>query len=513
MSDGFLYVSNPKSNAAVASLAVRAFVFPIIKETTHMKCNLRNTDQAVAPRQFNLCFRALVTVLTVFVFGVCEAAAANHYVRASGDVTYNGDGSSWAAATTANGAGAYKGFPSSTAYVRGDTYFFAGGSYGNFNFNTAVSGTNVVTVKKAIASDHGSDTGWVATYGSAQATFTLVSINKSYFVFDGATGGGPGSWTTGFGVKVDTSWQTSSSAYPAVFLGELTQSSTSNITVRHFEVEGDHGDGTASNGGQTNDGVASWGSQDTTISYAYIHNMGRCICIFLPSNNVVWEYTYTGLYEYVAAEHSEIASTNGGNYTFRYNIFANCQGTGGLMFNGSGAKIYGNVFFHSVNDTTWNYAGNGLIGSKDSSEPVSSVLIYNNTFYNPFSDSTGGGPQIFGFYMGTDSIAKNNLYYGKMPAAAAFAQVTHDYNQYSSLTGASAPTETNKTVTSGNPFTNAEALDFSLTANTAAGQDLGAPYNVDMFGKTRTSWTRGAIEFSTSVVTPPSNATTTIIVQ
>ena len=161
--------------------------------------------------------------------------------------------------------------------------------------------------------------------------------------------------------------------------------------------------------------------------------MGRCICIFLSSSNVVFEYTYTGKYEYVGAEHSEIASTNGGSYTFRYNIFAYCGGTGGLMFNGSGIKIYGNIFFHSTNDTSWTYAGNGLIGSKDSSEPVSNVEIYNNTFYRPYADNSSGGPQIFGFYMGTDSIAKNNLYYGQMPAAPAFTQVTHDYNQYAGL--------------------------------------------------------------------------------
>jgi Right handed beta helix region len=474
---------------------------------TYLKSNIP-TDQGVVPRKPDFLFRLAATMAGVFGFGVCQASAANHYVRASSDVASNGDGSSWASA--------YKGFPAATAYVRGDTYYFAGGNYGKFTFNTANSGTSVITLKKATASDHGTSTGWVDSYGTTQAVFSLVSINKNYFVFDGSTGGGPGSWTTGFGVKIDTSSQTNTSAYPGVFLGELTQSTTSNITVKHFEVEGNHGDGTANNGGQTNDGVASWGSQNTTISYSYIHDMGRCICIFLSSSNVVFEYNYTGKYEYVAAEHSEIASTNGGPYTFRYNVFANCSGTGGLMFNGSGAEVYGNVFFHSINDKNWGYAANGLVGSKDSSEPVKNVKIYNNTFYRPFSDNNSGGSQIFGFYMGSDSVAKNNLYYGQMPPTAAFTQVTHDFNLYAGLTAAVAPAETNKVVITTNPFKNAEGLDFNLASNTSPGQDLGAPYNVDMFGNVRTTWTRGAIEFqnggSQPVVVPPSGAVISISV-
>lgn len=452
----------------------------------------------------------------VMIFGalLSVANAATRFVRASADVSYNGDGSSWSAATSNGGPGAYKGFPSTL--VRGDTYYFAGGNYGKFIFNTPNSGTTTVTVKKATTDDHGTSSGWSDTYGSAQAVFSCVSINKDNFIFDGSTGGGPGSWKTGFGVKIDTSKQTSSSAYPGLFLGELTQSTTSNIVAKHFEVVGDGGDGTANNGGQTNDGVASWGSKNTTISYSYIHDMGRCICIFLPSDGVVWEYNYSGAYEYTAAEHSEIASTNGNNYTFRYNIFAHVEGTGGLMFNGSNQKIYGNVFFHSTSDKTWDYAANGMIGSKGSNEPVKTVLFYNNTIYRGYSDSTGGGPQIFGFYMGKDSIAKNNLIYGQLPSSTGFDLVTHDYNAFVATSGASLPSELNDILSSlTTMLSGAESLDFTPSTNTAAGENLGAPYNVDMYGNTRTTWTRGAIEFkgSAPAVVAPSNAKTQISVQ
>jgi hypothetical protein len=45
------------------------------------------------------------------------------------------------------------------------------------------------------------------------------------------------------------------------------------------------------------------------------------------------------------------------------------------------------------------------------------------------------------------------------------------------------------------PFVNASAGDYHLTADTPAGEDLGAPYNVDKDGNARTTWTRGAYEY------------------
>jgi len=100
---------------------------------------------------------------------------------------------------------------------------------------------------------------------------------------------------------------------------------------------------------------------------------------------------YTGDYEYVAAEHSEIASMNGNNQTFRYNVFTHMEGTGGLMFNGQDFYIYGNVFYHAPSDTSWDYAANGIIGAKSSNESVKNTRVFNNTFINSYSDGTGGG--------------------------------------------------------------------------------------------------------------------------
>src|SRR5574337_72794 len=107
------------------------------------------------------------------------AMAANHYVRAG--AAGNNSGSDW--------TNAYSTLPSTL--TRGDTYYVADGSYGSYTFKTAASGSTRIYVKKAIASDHGTDAGWLSSYGDGQAVFTATMIfNTSYWTFDGQTGRG-----------------------------------------------------------------------------------------------------------------------------------------------------------------------------------------------------------------------------------------------------------------------------------------------------------------------------------
>ncbi len=61
--------------------------------------------------------------------------------------------------------------------------------------------TPYVTVKKATGDDHGTETGWKSTYADGQAVFGTVLFHTGYYIFDGQTGGGPGSWETGHGFK------------------------------------------------------------------------------------------------------------------------------------------------------------------------------------------------------------------------------------------------------------------------------------------------------------------------
>ena len=151
-------------------------------------------SQAVHPvtgrKKFPL-FKLFFTWLTLFwglSFSV-PAYGANHYVRQGA----SGNGSDW--------TNAYGNLPENL--TRGDTYYMADGSYGSYTFDDANSGTQIITVKKAIASDHGTDTGWQASYGDGQAVFGSLIVITPYLLIDGATRIIEPTWTapTGYGIK------------------------------------------------------------------------------------------------------------------------------------------------------------------------------------------------------------------------------------------------------------------------------------------------------------------------
>src|SRR5690348_14113000 len=125
-------------------------------------------------------------LIAVLVLAGC-AFAACHVVNPA-NVT-NGTGANW---TDAAG-GAFNTIPATL--VRGDTYYLADGIYPIYVFTTADSTTTVITIKKAIASDHCADTGWnTGTMGSGQAVFTPSGasnfgvgfrVRSDYFTLDG----------------------------------------------------------------------------------------------------------------------------------------------------------------------------------------------------------------------------------------------------------------------------------------------------------------------------------------
>src|SRR5436305_247177 len=121
--------------------------------------------------------------LALLQYSVCSYAA-DHYILAgaSGD----NSGSNWTNAC-ANLTG------SCAPTTRGDTYYVGTGAYSGFNFSVALQGTTPVTVKGAIATDHGTDIGWSDSLGVdvSQATFTggfTIGNNTGYLVINGNTG-------------------------------------------------------------------------------------------------------------------------------------------------------------------------------------------------------------------------------------------------------------------------------------------------------------------------------------
>lgn len=410
------------------------------------------------------------------VLPISCGAVRCYYVRQGA----SGDGSDW---TTA-----YAALPASLE--RGATYFVAGGAYPGHVFDDPEQGTTDVRVQKATLSDHGTDVGWDARYGADQATFNgQLRFTRSHYVIDGATGGGPGSWLSGFGFRIHET--------RAQALIDVASNAADSVTVRHVELAGSSN---SSGGGSiAQDAVAVRGGFGFTLSYFYTHAIGRAPFFLVPAPSSVIELGYIGDFVSTNAAHAEVVSAwswrETGDFTFRYNVITAIAGTGGIMWDNSGshaslARIYGNVFYQAPG-ALWDNNANGLIGgwTGGGGEDCFGLRVYNNSFVN----TTG---RIFTNFItrSGDNEVVNNLFYNSDPPRYDDIQ-THDYNLYIDTAG--APSEANGATASGDPFIDLAALDFSLRAATPPGRSLGSPYTTDAIGTLRGAdgnWDRGAYE-------------------
>jgi hypothetical protein len=418
---------------------------------------------------------------TLLAFG---AHAADHYIRQG--ATGTGNGNDW--------TNAYSSWP--TSFTRGDTYYIAAGSYPGRTFNTASSGTTPITIKKAIEANHGTSTGWSSTYGTGQAAFNSgIEFTSSYWIIDGQTGGGAiNGWDKNFGFKI-TEKNDSNPVVKIAYSGKADY-----ITISHIDMVGK---GSVSNQGgyYSNDAIAIYnGASNTTLSYAWIHEAGRCPIFITSAQNTIFEHLYVSSYYGSSAVHSALMSAGQGlvgDVTFRYNLFTAMQSTGGIMWNNAGYHnahlyVYGNIFYKPDN-VSWE-GGNGVIGgwTGGNGEDTYGLRIYNNTFINvniiPFTD--------FQLRAG-DNVAYNNLFYNsKSPSYSTIT--THNFNDY--INSGGTHSEANSTsATSGDPFVNFVGLDFRLKADTIGGTTLASPFNTDALGIVRGIngvLDRGAFEFS-----------------
>lgn len=395
------------------------------------------------------------------------AMAANHFVRSG--AAGNNSGSDWTNAWTT--------LPSTL--TRGDTYYVADGSYGSYTFKTAASGSTRIYIKKAIASDHGTDTGWLSSYGDGQAIFTAtIYFNTSYWTFDGQTGSGK----AGYGFKIITSGANKLLRFDNV---------PSYITVSHVEMQ-HRGINTESG----DDIIYTLGANHLTISRSYLHDCGRAPILLRGTTDSIFEYLYVARNWSTATEHSEgISAYNGTNRNIvRYSTWEDITGTGVIMFDGDGWELYGNVLFYTPGFT--GSTGNGAIATW-TGYTVTNAKVYNNTFVNLKGWDTG-----IWFDLGGSNKSYNNLWYNC--ERVKFGNNSHDYDWFYN---AGTQTETHAQYGAGDPFAASSSYNYHLKAATSAGMSLSSPYNMDMEGKVRGSdgaWDRGAYEYggSATVTTP-----------
>src|SRR4051812_40389423 len=232
--------------------------------------------------------KKIALILTLFVVCPHILLAANHFIRAGAAGT--GSGADWANAYPHFSGACAPGFP-----VRGDTYYVAGETYTAPKFSVPESGTAVIIIKGATAADHGTSTGWLATYGVdvSQATFKFSSygsypgnaaiyISSSYWVFDGNTGtdGVPSS----YGFRSAPLSAPCGSDMAGVFYGD--GGNVSNVTVRWFAFDASGCSDTDFVGRQGTNEATSGNFNNNTISHFYCNKAQDCVTLHWSNGQV-----------------------------------------------------------------------------------------------------------------------------------------------------------------------------------------------------------------------------------
>lgn len=433
-------------------------------------------------------FSAL-SLLGLIVGASTLQAQATYCVRAG--ATGANNGSDWNNAFTSLPA----------TLQRGATYYIADGNYSGYTCDDLESGTALITIKKATASDHKTETGWNSTYGDGQAVFGSFVIMTDNWVIDGVVGGGPGSWTSGHGFRVNGSIQINPT-YNSVHAWAVGQDNGGdNVTLNHIEIVG-------SGNPSTDDAVSNANNEGLFLSHLYTRDTDNCPINLFFTSNVVWEYCYHGRFVSSVEHHAEIVFLYGkGDVTIRWNLFRWVESTGGIMIHNPDSQpvdIYGNVFYRASNET-WSYGGDGVVGgwSNRSDLTIRNVRAYNNTFINVPKGAFG----LIGSTPNSGLVAKNNYFYNTGTGLPTGAW-TADYNHYQD-SGSEA--EANGTQGSGNPFLSIDPTSNNFaqlnSATAAADPGVSAQYRTDWFGTVGTN--RGAVQTSASPAptpTPPDGA-------
>ena len=351
------------------------------------------------------------------------------YVRAG--AAGSGSGADW--------TNAFTDIPSTL--VRGCTYYIAAGTYPPHVFNTAVSGTSLITIQAPTVSNHGTSTGWSSSY-VGQAVWQMTASGgpiwdvsqADYFVFNGSYCTSrtdyPAICDSGYGFKLDTQGYTINGntgndcelcglvqgGYGAY--GTSANYDSHDQIFEYIELYGSNRGNTINSTQPADAGFSfSGGSYDLLFSHNYVHN--TCWQFFLRGNheggqsfapgsgaNITIQYSH--LYWDGAGLNSDPNSPHGTpldesegiqDYTVRYNLITDMGGDGsasGGTSNGpdtaSGADynsgngyggpwyIYGNIWY-SDNDLKC-ASGDGVMAVYDFSMTNGDVYLVNNTFAN-----------------------------------------------------------------------------------------------------------------------------------
>lgn len=434
----------------------------------------------------------MVLVTAIVLSGLSAQEPREYYVRSGAE----GNGTNW--------RDAYSNFP--PRLQRGATYYVADGSYGRLVVDTADEGTRPITIRKATAADHGTDTGWEQRFGDDSAVFDSWTIQANYVDLDGQVG----QWSSdlpeyvpyGFRVLRD-----GGNLSRQIQIGTARASKT-HVLIRHVEA------------GFTNaPRTGVWGrsmdvfylfASNVTLSHVWGHDGGRVIILLSGNNdNLTVERSVLErngqaqiAMEYSPSEHSEIMAAHRGcdNITIRSSYVRDWRSTGGLVLfdQNKNFRFHGNVmstgYFASGTEGT---DQDGMITSLGAGR-ASEGFVYNNTFAD-----IDYGAALFADGHWSVAVAQNNLFYNArrqngrdLLINGANADVfTRSHNWYF---GSGAQREERAQRGNRAPFVDRIGKDYRLAAPTNAGHILPLPFNVDPNGLVRGAdgvWDRGAFEY------------------
>jgi hypothetical protein len=441
-----------------------------------------------------------IAAMLFFFVSVGFANAACHVVTPSGSGSFSG----------ADWNNAIAGIPKT--FVRGDSYYFADGIYGNLTVSTADSGTLVITLKKARRADHCTDVGYQdSTMGTGQASFTHIEPTTDYWTFDGVDST---SSTTGHGFYVNGTLCTISSCWDVVL------NSVKYITFRYIMVQGMGDGGTDVH---IDENFRCLTSPNISLLYSYIYNSSGAPVVMRGCNNFVMDHTWLYHNRSTSTNHAEGISDSGSSSAVISNsAFWDIEGTAvitelnaGTVSSADNWQIFGNLFFYSPNNANARKGyGNGVIAVINNQE-ASNWYIYNNTVANITSAMTLNVRVDFSASTGSVRYVYNNLWYN-CAQANHFGNPAADYNTYLNTDPKTSDMGSHTVIqTSGasNPFVNISNKDFHLAASTANGASSASSLtfnNHDPDGITRGSggiWDRGVYEFTAGSVQAPAPPT------
>lgn len=437
-------------------------------------------------------------IILIFLF-VSPCFATNYYVK---------DGGTSSACTTWTDACDQLSTAENLA-ARGDTVYVADGTYTGATFNTPTSGTTPITIKKSTVADHGTETGYVEADHNGTATFTsTLNFATPYWIIDGVTGGGPGSWSTGHGFII--AFDSATPTYPSVYLS----SGASNVILSHIFYNNTY------NAAHCSTAISSAGrtAPNVQVRYSYFAGyLGSVVAITSEtSDGWIFEYNYFAENKSSVTNpwcHGNIITCRGtDDLTIRYNIFEDAVGTGYITaMNGGTAADDSDI----VLAENWYIHGNVFRGTKEVASAINVVYlnhtsvqkqvaknwyVYNNDFVGLRNNSTFNDTKMI--YIENDAggiVFKNNIVYDcESPNLYdTNGTITHDYNWWTGAapTGHGANCIENQ---AGNPFTNSAGGDYTLVAALTGDSSIGATYNKDWTTATRGGdavWDMGALEY------------------